>query len=261
MRLGKKNFFVQIKYSDLAGNPENMENFFLGFGGELYLSAEEIDSYDFGLIAGINSFTRKNNLPLRLHAPIIDIDYSRAHTTISRMQKLYGGVLKLCRALDMRFVVAHAEFGCDPGFPPEKQFKNAVSLWRVINAGLGAYDIGLNIENHCEIEPDYLIGLMREVASPRFGMCFDVGHSNAFGKPGIEAWLARYPAGSIAEVHLNDNAGDGDTHLPLGSGNIDFEAFFGALQARRENCVFVLEPRNITEARKSISFLKKKGIL
>jgi len=254
MKLDKENFLVQVKYSDLASDAD-MGRYFPGFGGELYLNAAEISNYDPALIKGIKAFVKRNRFPLRLHAPITDIDYSRIHPAISGMQSLYNRVFKLCRCLDIHSVVAHAEF------PVKKQFKNAVSLWRVISAGLSVHDIGLNIENHCEAEPDSLIGLMKEVDSPYFGMCVDIGHSNAFGKTGMEAWLEKYPAGSIREAHLADNAGDDDTHLPLGKGNIDFEAFFRALEARGDACTFVLEPRDVGETEKSLSFLRKAGLL
>ncbi|MGB2705979.1 MAG: sugar phosphate isomerase/epimerase family protein [Candidatus Omnitrophota bacterium] len=260
MRLSKKNFLIQVKYSDLVSDTD-IERYFLGFGGELYLSPEEIDNYDHLITARIKTFVKKNRFPLRLHAPITDIDYSRIHATISSMQSLYNKIFKLCKALDIDAVVAHAEFNRNAEFPVVKQFENAVSLWRILNAGLSVHDIHLNIENHSEVEPDYLIGIMEKIGSPYFGMCVDIGHSNAFGKIEMKAWLGKYPAGSIREVHLADNAGDDDTHLPLGEGNVDFPAFFEALEARRDVCVFVLEPRDIREAQKSLSFLRKAGFL
>gem|GEM_PF-2432836 len=261
MRLDKKNFLVQVKYSDLARDPKGMRKVFLGFGGELYLSAEEIDSYDPHLMAEVRFAARKNNFPLRLHAPVVDIDYSHISTVTLKMQSLYHKVLKFCRFMDIHSVVSHAELDYNGKFPVKMQFENAVLLWRAISANLSAHDIGLNIENHCEIGPEYLLDLMKEVDSPYFGMCLDIGHSNAFGKINIGEWLEKYPVGSIKETHLADNAGDGDSHLALGEGNIDFSTFFKILETRADACVFVLEPRNISEAQKSLAFLRKSGLL
>ena len=90
---------------------------------------------------------------------------------------------------------------------------------------------------------------------------FVTGGAGFIGSNFCRYWLGKYPAGSIKEVHLADNKGDDDTHLPLGEGTIDFVDFFKIFTARNEDCVFILEPRNLNEAVKSISFLRKGGFI
>lgn len=261
MKIKKENFLIQTKYSDLVLDAGNVDRYFLGFGGELYLSAEEINNYDSRIIGGIKDFTQKNHLPLRLHGPIAKIDYSQIQSTIPLMQSLYANTIKLCKILGINHIVTHAEFDYSIDFPVNKQLENAVSLWHVLCDDLSVNNIYINIENHCEIKPDHLIMLLEKINSPHFGMCVDIGHFNAFSDLGTKKCLAKYPIGSIKEVHLADNEGDDDTHLSLGEGNIDFASFFKILEKRSEDCVFILEPRNIAEAKKSLSFLRKEGFL
>jgi len=261
MRINKENFLIQVKYSDLFKDARNIEKYFLGFGGELYLSAEEIKAYEPGIIDGIKSFVKNNRLPLRLHAPISRIDYSQVKDTTGYIEPLYREVIALCKVLNIDNIVTHAEFNYHSDFPIDKQFENAYFLWHTLCGQLKVAGIRLNIENHYEEEPGYLIMLMKKINSPYFGMCVDIGHSNAFSNLDMEKWLYEYPAGSIKEVHLADNKGDGDTHLPLGGGNIDFTRFFEILSKRREACVFVLEPRDIKEAGEGLSYLRKRGII
>jgi len=261
MRLNKENFLVQVKYSDILADPKNSDKYFLGFGGELYLSPEEIDDYDPAIIAGIKSFVKDNALPLRLHAPIAAIDYSRIREAASSAEALYSKTFRLCRIMDINSVVTHAEFARGAARAADKELESAVSLWRVLAAATGAAKINLNIENHYEAGPDCLLALMERMNSPYIGMCVDVGHYNAFSALGTEKWLEKYPAGSIKEVHLSDNKGDDDTHLRLGGGNFDFAKFFNIFSERNEDCAFVLEPRSLAEARNSLAFLRKRGFL
>lgn len=250
-----------MKYADLLSGTEKTEKYFFGFGGELYLSAEEISDYEPKLIQEIKSFAKNNRLPLRLHAPIAEIDYSQVRDTVSYMQALYRKVIQLCQVLDINHIVAHAELNYHADFPIGKQFENASLLWPALCGELKINNIHINIENHFEAVPDYLIKLAEKIASHYFGMCVDIGHCNAFSNLNIKEWLGKYHIGSIKEVHLADNKGDGDTHLPLGDGDIDFVNFFEVLSKRKEKPVFVLEPRNISDARKSLLFLRKSGVL
>ncbi len=261
MKLTRENFLVQVKYADLAVNAEGIDKYFLGYGGELYLNTEEILNPDIRIVNRIKSFTRKNRLFLRLHAPIAEIDYFDIKSTILRLRSLYRRVFEFCRDLGIDSVVTHAEFDYKSDKPISKQFEAALKLWGVLSDDSKRNNITLNIENHYEPEPNFLLKLAREINSPYFGMCVDVGHFNAFSILGTKKWFEKYPRGSIREIHLADNKGDDDTHLPLGEGNIDFFEFFRVVSERKENVFFVLEPQNIKDAKTSINFLKKRGFL
>ncbi len=261
MKIDKADFLIQVKYADFIVDKENIQKYFFGFGGELYLSAEEIASYEPQIIDDIKSFVKNNRLPLRLHGPIAEIDYSQVQDATSYMQSLYRKVIRLCEVLNINHVVAHAEFNYHTAFPIDRQFENAYFLWRTLCGEFKSNNIHINIENHYEIEPDYLVMLMERIGSPYFGMCVDIGHFNAFSNLPLKKCLEKYPVSSIKEVHLADNKGDGDTHLPLGDGNIDFVSFFETFSRRRERCAFVLEPQDIKETQKSLSYLRKKGFL
>jgi sugar phosphate isomerase/epimerase len=65
--------------------------------------------------------------------------------------------------------------------------------------------------------------------SPHFGILVDVGHLNlSMHKYGyidvaVEQYISDLPV-PLIEVHLSDNDGEEDQHLPLGIGNVDFAA-------------------------------------
>ena len=56
------------------------------------------------------------------------------------------------------------------------------------------------------------------------GVCIDVGHahiSHDAGRQPIRNYLERY-RGQLIHLHLHDNRGEGDDHLPPGEGSIDW---------------------------------------
>jgi sugar phosphate isomerase/epimerase len=61
------------------------------------------------------------------------------------------------------------------------------------------------------------------------GVCMDAGHVNIGGT--VKPSDAVRQAGKLLwSLHLNDNKGDGDFHLPPGKGNMDWVAVAEALQ-------------------------------
>ena len=62
--------------------------------------------------------------------------------------------------------------------------------------------------------------LARETETP---VCFDVGHAFAEdGDDGVERFLSRY-GDLISHLHVHDVRSRGDTHLPIGAGEIEFD--------------------------------------
>ncbi|WP_276256100.1 sugar phosphate isomerase/epimerase family protein [Halomontanus rarus] len=54
-------------------------------------------------------------------------------------------------------------------------------------------------------------------------VCFDVGHAYAEdGDDGVERFLSRYDD-LVSHLHVHDVRSRGDTHLPIGAGEIDYE--------------------------------------
>jgi sugar phosphate isomerase/epimerase len=46
------------------------------------------------------------------------------------------------------------------------------------------------------------------------------------------------------ELHLHDNDGSGDAHLPVGQGNIDFPGLFQLLRQKQRRPLLTLEPHS-----------------
>jgi sugar phosphate isomerase/epimerase len=82
---------------------------------------------------------------------------------------------------------------------------------------------GHGLKVMAEHPPDASIGvadLRGMLADPRVGFHLDVGHANVGGDR-LAGLLAAF-GGRLAHVHLSDNRGQHDDHMPLGAGHIDY---------------------------------------
>jgi sugar phosphate isomerase/epimerase len=89
-------------------------------------------------------------------------------------------------------------------------------------------------------EPEDLAAILDAFESPRLGICLDTGHANLTG--GCDRWLDAIGE-QINMVHLHDNAGDTDSHLPPGMGTIDWPRLQKRLRACGYDGPWVSETR------------------
>ncbi|MFO8080186.1 MAG: TIM barrel protein [Armatimonadota bacterium] len=81
----------------------------------------------------------------------------------------------------------------------------------------------------------------------RWGMLVDIGHLNLrrndaeyFGRMSVAENIERLPL-PVIEVHVHDNPGDRDMHMPLGSGTLDYAEAAAALRARGFDGICTIE--------------------
>lgn len=72
----------------------------------------------------------------------------------------------------------------------------------------------------CDTPADFE-ALTAMVASEKLGICFDYGHASIFGDT-AEILRSHFPL--VKSLHLHENDGQKDLHLPLGSGRRDWAA-------------------------------------
>jgi sugar phosphate isomerase/epimerase len=91
---------------------------------------------------------------------------------------------------------------------------------------------------------------------PRLAMTLDTGHANIGSPRGrrIQALISRFGS-RIAHVHVSDNHGEADEHLPLGKGSIDFKAVVKTLTAMGYDGTVTLEI--FTDDRRDLTAGKK----
>ena len=81
----------------------------------------------------------------------------------------------------------------------------------------------------------YLLG---EISTCNVGTCLDTGHAHLARETGM---VIQKLSGHLKLIHLNDNRGDWDAHLPPGEGSIDWPWFISELRRNEFHGPLVLE--------------------
>jgi sugar phosphate isomerase/epimerase len=71
------------------------------------------------------------------------------------------------------------------------------------------------------------------------GYLIDTGHANANGWD-VPALIDKLSERLFA-MHLHDNHGDADSHLPIGEGNLNWPAIFASMRTIKGDCDLILE--------------------
>ena len=237
----KSTVQVHTPYHYLLGRMDFLIN--RGINPEVYMDAFFIEHASDNDLERVRERFASAGLTITLHGPYMDLnpgsmDEKKRLSTAG----VYEKVFRVIERLRPGTVVLHAGYH-------EKKFKGGYNLW--LSQSIKTWhpfveraerlSTVIAVENIFEKEPFTLKLLMDSFPSPNFGVCVDAGHMRVFSKVDMEEWF-RVLGPRIAEVHLHDNHGEHDDHLPVGEGSIDFPMFFGLLSRYSKNPVYTIEP-------------------
>jgi sugar phosphate isomerase/epimerase len=181
------------------------------------------------------------------------IDRKIREITVERFSK----TLDLARFLKPRMIIFH------PGYEKWKfdgqigpWLENSLQTWRPLAKMAGEMGLKVALENVYEENPGHLRTLLQEIDSPNLRFCFDTGHHHVFSKVLLPVWfeaLKEY----LVEVHLHDNHGELDEHLPAGEGGFDFDRFFNLLSQFKLNPIYTIEPHQEDHLWRGLEAIKK----
>lgn len=199
-----------------------------------------------------------NNLATTVHAPFAGFNPGNPKRRIrSRAHQVCKDSIRLAEILGARRIVFH------PGIPyqaPEKSLVNwlshALDFWPDYISMAADKDIVLCLENIYERSADLFVQLFNEIGCKHFGHCFDVGHWNIFSNQPLAEWFTLVGK-HIAHVHLHDNFGETDQHLPIGSGNIDFHLLFEQLDQLDRPPSLTLEAHKLPDLELSLQQVQR----
>lgn len=117
------------------------------------------------------------------------------------------------------------------------------------------YPVRICLENAQDMDPTPLGKLMEKVHSQRIGVCLDIGHIH-YSRVPVDQWFAQLGQWA-AYLHLSDNMGGFDDHLPLGRGSIDWALVNRLWKALGREVPITLETGNLESTRESIAFLRQ----
>lgn len=201
-------------------------------------------------------------LKITFHAPFMDLcpgalDDQIRRASVDRIKQVfdlapYFRPLKItCHAsFDVRYYVSVDELWLE----------NSVKTWRELIYLAEDHHTVIALENVYERDPDVLRRLFEILSSDRICFCFDTGHFNVFSLVSLHVWLedlGRY----LGHLHLHDNFGSKDEHLPVGSGTFPFAELCDFLKAKAIKPTATLEAHNQSNLWQSMENIESLGLM
>lgn len=181
------------------------------------------------------------------HAPFgDDIDISSEDPAIR--EKAIAEILLAAEAaarFQVRYFVIHPgpeHWNIREEQDPFERLKRTADALNIVAEHCKRLAIGCVLENKLPhllfAEPGDILLIQARMKALEVGVCLDTGHANLTGDIyGVIHKLGRH----LRMVHAHDNHGNGDEHLPPGSGNIDWHRVLGELDIAGFRGGFILE--------------------
>ena len=118
-------------------------------------------------------------------------------------------------------------------------------------------NIEILVENMFDENDELILKLLETVNDSRLRMCFDIAHAN-LSKESIKDWY-NHCKKYITHIHINDNLGNSDSHLAIGSGNMDYDYIINEILNNFDGSVLI-EVKTTSDFIKSYEYLQNKGL-
>ena len=205
----------------------------------------------------IEEVIASTNLGVTVHAPYGDLNLATLNDPIWResIRQLVTCIGHASRITDR--VTIHPGYISPIGkMMPQKVWDLQKEALRQIGKAAAEHSMLACLENMISFKeflcrmPEELIGMTEGIEG--IGMTFDFGHANTLGI--VDRFLPY--VGRANHIHIHDNHGVSDEHLPLGAGTIDWEKT-GREIAAKYSGVVVVEGRSIEEAKTSLAMFRR----
>lgn len=247
---------VNVPYRMVEKNLERAS--VLSVGLEIYLDNRVVEGIDMDHVKELSQKLQDRAIPCTVHAPFMDLSpggYDRSIRVITQD--------KLKRSAEVANLFRAKTCVCHPGYDKwrfdgnqQLWLEGSVDTWTQV-LGAAGKDLPIVVENIFEETPETFVVLFDHFRDKNLGYCFDSGHFNLFSKVSLDNWLAPLRS-KIREMHLHDNHGTSDDHLPIGAGSFPFRELKQFLAGVRGNeIIFTVEPHSEKTVVDSIQRLKE----
>jgi sugar phosphate isomerase/epimerase len=238
---------------------ENLEAILgMGLQPEIYFSGHTLDHLPVREVERAARALTQRKVSVTFHGPFMDlnpgaVDEKARELTVYRLNQ----VMDLVPYFQPRAIVFH------PGYDRWRYdddvdlwLENSLPTWKIMVERARNLSVRIALENVFDDDPAPLRRLLEAADSPFLGYCMDAGHGHLFSKVPLVGWLEALGS-RLMEIHLHDNHGRADEHLPLGRGNIDFPAIFSRIKEDKLHPIYTLEPHEIEHLAPSLEALRK----
>lgn len=204
-----------------------------------------------------NTLTEMGQPQLTIHGPFLDLNPASFESyvqkaTWERFHQTYEIAAEL-HADKIIFHTCRIPLVCYPqGWP-----KRLAEFW---NAFLTSHsEIPVAVENVFDEDPWLMADFAALVTAENFGICLDAGHANCFSQKPVQEWTTALSPW-ISHLHIHDNHGNSDEHLPLGKGSIPWDTLLPLFTKLPKLTGVTIENAKAEDFRDSLSCLKHHRI-
>ena len=216
-----------------------------------YCTAENMDNATYDSVVASKAACADRII---LHAPFSELFPCAIDPLAVRLaERRFAQAAEIAHGLNAELMVVHSGF-IPLVYFPEWFHDRSVDFWRrFLDAHPDTPRIA--VENVLEDTPDCLAQTISDIGDERIGLCLDIGHAFVQSARPLNDWIDAF-APHLVHVHLHDNDGLQDRHLPLGEGRIDMDAVLRRLSQRAPKATLTLENMRCEP---SLEWLKQRG--
>ena len=229
-----------------------------GVGPEIYFTANALDSITPGHAYSVSESLRSGGVrTATFHAPFEDLwpgarDEEARRLAVRRLRQ----AIALAPLFRPRGIVVHGGYyGWIYDFDSDKWFEPARRTFEEVVETAEKEGVDLFLENVFDEAPEHLLRLKSAIGSKRLGFCCDAGHATLFSGLPVHKWVEAFGP-DLRELHLHDNRGQRDDHLPLGEGAIHFRGILHAALDAGSSPILTLEPHRREHFHRGLSALR-----
>jgi sugar phosphate isomerase/epimerase len=229
---------------------------------EIYFHHWVLQSLDKSRCAETAKILTDAGLKITFHAPFMDLrpgafDDKIRQASIDRIKQVFD-LAPYFRPLK---IVCHASF--DERyyvFGDDLWLEASLKTWTELIALAKDNNTIIALENIYEKKPDILRRLFEALSSDSICFCFDTGHFNVFSYTPLNIWLKELGK-YLGHLHLHDNRGQADEHLPVGCGTFPFVELFENLKKMKAKPTITLEAHNQDNLWQSMNNIESMELL
>ena len=177
---------------------------------------------------------------LSIHGPCVAVNL--ADKEQKNYAKIFAKTLAYAKKIKAGFVVVHTNEAWQ-GERDQVQnlvvrrLRNILEMGEQCGVPVLIENVGLRTKQNLLFDLPEFMALLD--LFPEAGVLLDTGyaHVNGWDIPAVIKALGK----RLVACHLHDNSGQGDEHLPIGQGSIDWQGYFKAIKKHAPKAVQVLE--------------------
>lgn len=233
-----------------------------GINPEIAFNHLDIDRYQTTDFRETADRLAGSGLSVTFHAPFLDlrpgaIDPNIRRVTVERLRRVFE-LLPLFRP---RSIVCHPSFDEKYYISGEEQWlANSVETWNCLIEYVKGTETIIAMENVYERGPHQLRPLFDALNSPHIRFCFDTGHANTFGSAPYQEWMEAF-GDRLGEIHIHDNNGTTDQHLPVGEGNFPFRELLALVRRKNLTPILTVEAHSEKSLRRMLENIRTMKLL